>query len=164
MDNPTPQLYSNASFLDPLSNLSLTDLINPLSSELSPSEIFSYLRHLHDPEHPNLSLEQLRVVRLEHITVNSNVVTVLYTPTIPTCSVATVIGLTLVAKLMFCLPEGSKIRVQVAPKTHDQEGSINKQLVDKERVAAAMENRNLLKMVKRAVKRTDVMPSGLVLA
>lgn len=165
MENPAPRLYQNDVFLDPLSSHSPLDLIESprKPTELSREEIFSYLRHLHDPEHPNLSLEQLRVVRLEDISVQQNAVSVAYTPTIPTCSVATVIGLTLVSKLKYSLPDRVKISVRVAPKTHDQETSINKQLADKERVAAAMENSNLLKMVKRAVKHADVLPKSLQL-
>ena len=48
------------------------------------AEVFEHIRHIADPEHP-LSLEQLHVVREEHITVrdDSNHVSVLFTPTIP---------------------------------------------------------------------------------
>ena len=164
MENPAPQLYANDVFVDPLEQADFTKLFSseveyePVSRE----EVFCLLRHLHDPEHPNLSLEQLRVVRLEDINVQNDIVSVAYTPTIPTCSVATVIGLTLVSKLRYCLPDKYKIRVTVAPKTHDQELSINKQLADKERVAAAMENKNLLRMVRRAVKNTDPIPIHLL--
>ena len=165
MENPAPRLYETGAFRDPLESLSLLDLLDcPAENQaVTREEVFCYLRHLHDPEHPNLSLEQLRVVRLDDIEVRDGQVSVAYTPTIPTCSVATVIGLTLVAKLRYCLPDEYKINVSVAPRTHDQEVSINKQLADKERVAAAMENRNLTRMVKRAVKHTDPLPGTLTL-
>ncbi|RTG91062.1 pre-mRNA-splicing factor SYF2, partial [Schistosoma bovis] len=41
------------------------------------------------------------------------------------------------------------IEVKVKPGTHDSEDEINKQLADKERVAAALENPALLKLHKR---------------
>jgi hypothetical protein len=38
---------------------------------------------------------------------------------------------------------------QVSPGSHSSEAAVNKQLGDKERVAAALENPNLLDMVNR---------------
>ena len=126
-------------------------------------EVFDCLRHLHDPEHPGLSLEQLRVIRLEDIACVGEKVTVMITPTIPTCSVATIIGLTVLAKLKMCLPSRMKLTVGIAPGAHDQEKQVNKQLTDKERVSAALENPNLLKMIKRGVKDTSPLPALLQL-
>ncbi|ELU44557.1 hypothetical protein AG1IA_01417 [Rhizoctonia solani AG-1 IA] len=57
----------------------------PIDSE----EIFG--RSINDPEHP-LTLEQLKVVSAEQITVSPNHVMVRFTPTIPHCSMATLIG------------------------------------------------------------------------
>ena len=61
---------------------------------ISSNEIYSYVRHLLDPEHP-LTLEQLHVVCKEHIVVNDedNYILVQFTPTIPHCSMATLIGM-----------------------------------------------------------------------
>lgn len=50
------------------------------------------LRSVTDPEHP-VSLEQLHVVKLEDIQVAGNRVLVSITPTIPHCSMATLIGM-----------------------------------------------------------------------
>ena len=57
-------------------------------------EVFEHIRHLNDPEHP-LSLEQLNVVSRENIVCldPGNVVHIRFTPTIPHCSMATLIGL-----------------------------------------------------------------------
>lgn len=57
-------------------------------------EVFEYIRHLNDPEHP-LTLEQLNVVSLENIVCldPGNIVHIRFTPTIPHCSMATLIGL-----------------------------------------------------------------------
>lgn len=49
------------------------------------------LRSINDPEHP-LTLEQLKVVSAEQITVSPNHVLIRFTPTIPHCSMATLIG------------------------------------------------------------------------
>lgn len=49
------------------------------------------LRSITDPEHP-VSLEALRVVNPEDITVAGNRVLVYLTPTIPHCSMSTLIG------------------------------------------------------------------------
>lgn len=49
------------------------------------------LRSITDPEHP-VSLEQLRVVNPEDIHVAGNRVLVYLTPTIPHCSMSTLIG------------------------------------------------------------------------
>jgi metal-sulfur cluster biosynthetic enzyme len=58
------------------------------------------IRDINDPEHP-LTLEQLRVVSLENIEINPELkqVLVYFTPTIPHCSMATIIGLMIRFKL-----------------------------------------------------------------
>jgi hypothetical protein len=50
------------------------------------------LRSITDPEHP-VSLEQLRVVNPDDIKVSGNRVLVYLTPTIPHCSMSTLIGM-----------------------------------------------------------------------
>ena len=44
-----------------------------------------------------------------------------------------------------------KIDIRVTPGTHNSEADINKQLADKERVAAAMENSRLLTLVNQCI-------------
>ncbi len=72
--------------------------------------VFDMLRYINDPEHP-LTLEQLNVVRPELIEVDSrnNVVKVQFTPTIPNCSMATLIGLMIRVKLHRSLPSRFKV-------------------------------------------------------
>lgn len=41
--------------------------------------------------------------------------------------------------------------IVLAPGSHDSEAAVNKQLGDKERVAAALENPNLLEMVNACI-------------
>jgi metal-sulfur cluster biosynthetic enzyme len=115
-------------------------------------EIFESLRNLNDPEHP-LTLEQLNVVTKEHIKVddNRNRVEVGFTPTVPHCSMATLIGLCIRVKLLRSLPTRFKVSVKITPGSHQSEEAINKQLNDKERVAAALENAHLSELVNQCI-------------
>nr|GMD37038.1 protein AE7-like [Ipomoea batatas]GME12921.1 protein AE7-like [Ipomoea batatas] len=115
-------------------------------------EIFDHLRDIKDPEHP-YSLEELKVITEDAIEIDDkrNHVTVTFTPTVEHCSMATVIGLCLRVKLMRCLPSRYKVDIRVAPGSHATEAAVNKQLNDKERVAAALENPNLVDMVNECL-------------
>ena len=119
---------------------------------VTPMEIFEYIRHINDPEHP-LTLEQLNVLEMRNITVadDKNFVKVNFTPTIPHCSMATLIGLCIRVQLLRSLPIRFKVVVEITPGTHQSEAAINKQLNDKERVAAALENVHLLDVVNKCV-------------
>jgi metal-sulfur cluster biosynthetic enzyme len=118
-------------------------------------EIFEHIRNLNDPEHP-LTLEQLDVVSLKHVSVEDpgDLVFVQFTPTIPHCSMATLIGLTIRVKLLRVLPRRFKVVIKITPGTHQSEIAINKQLNDKERVAAALENTHLLDVVNKCIAGT----------
>jgi metal-sulfur cluster biosynthetic enzyme len=85
---------------------------------------------LNDPEYP-LTLEQLGVVGFERCRLSENYVEINYTPTIPHCSMAQIIGLMIKVKLMRCLPLSMKISVKVTPGAHVKELDINKQINDK---------------------------------
>ena len=73
-------------------------------------------------------------------------------PTIPHCSMATLIGLSIRVKLKRSLPSRFKVDVKIEPGTHASEQSINKQLRDKERVCAALENKALVGVVNKCLK------------
>ena len=64
---------------------------------------------------------------------------------------ATLIGLSIRVKLLRSLPQRFKVDISIAPGTHASEEAINKQLNDKERVAAALENDNLLRVVNQCL-------------
>lgn len=64
---------------------------------------------------------------------------------------ATLIGLSIRVKLMRSLPPRFKVVVQVNPGTHASEKSVNKQLADKERIAAALENTHLIKVINQCI-------------
>lgn len=111
-------------------------------------EIFDHIRDIKDPEHP-YSLEELKVITEEAVEVDDqkSYVRVTFTPTVEHCSMATIIGLCLRVKLLRSLPPRYKVDIRVAPGSHATEAAVNKQLNDKERVAAALENPNLVDMV-----------------
>lgn len=109
-----------------------------------------------DPEHP-LSLGQLAVVNLPDIRLTASTsggpdslveVLVEITPTITHCSLATIIGLGVRVRLEQALPPNYRVDVKVKQGTHTQDEQVNKQLADKERVAAALENQDLKRMLE----------------
>ncbi|OAY80971.1 Protein AE7-like 1 [Ananas comosus] len=111
-----------------------------------------------DPlDHP-YSLEQLSVLSEESITVDEKLgrIQITFTPTVQHCSMATVIGLCLRVKLMHCFPPHFKVDIKVSPGSLANEESVNKQLNDKERVAAALENPNLRQLVDECLYSNEL--------
>ena len=80
---------------------------------------------------------------------------VTFTPTVPHCSLATLIGLCIRVKIRNYFDRQHKLDIFVAKGTHKTEDDVNKQVNDKERVAAAMENENLKKLVERCIGDHD---------
>eukprot|EP00405_Crypthecodinium_cohnii_P013980 CAMPEP_0206453090 /NCGR_PEP_ID=MMETSP0324_2-20121206/20330_1 /ASSEMBLY_ACC=CAM_ASM_000836 /TAXON_ID=2866 /ORGANISM="Crypthecodinium cohnii, Strain Seligo" /LENGTH=174 /DNA_ID=CAMNT_0053923297 /DNA_START=65 /DNA_END=589 /DNA_ORIENTATION=- len=171
-DNPNPVIYEAAGGdAVVLKHRALNDLLSGDSTdaesdydEVTASEVYESLRYLSDPEHPNLSLEQLKVVQPGHVWVDDTRIFIRFTPTVPTCSVATLIGLTIKAKLQRSLPRRYKVDVEIFPGTHNQEDQVNKQLNDKERVAAALENPALRSLINNGIAGTDRPDLSLLLA
>ncbi len=129
-----PSLYS-------ILLISATDLIAPIA----------------DPEHP-LTLGSLSVVNLPDIhltpspTTNLTTLTVLITPTITHCSLATVIGLGVRVRLEQALPPRFRVDVRIKEGTHSTAEQVNRQLGDKERVAAALENGTLVGVLRKMLE------------
>ncbi|KAH9454351.1 hypothetical protein Pst134EB_014441 [Puccinia striiformis f. sp. tritici] len=170
----TSTIHEDRHYLDSLDLFDEEDDQPNLSSDLTQKEeeeridseeIFDLIRSITDPEHP-LTLEDLSVVSPEQITVtypiddeddiddrseSSPHVMVRFTPTIPHCSMATLIGLTLRVRLLRSLPSRFKVDIKIKEGTHQSENSVNKQLNDKERVAAALENNHLLGVVQQCL-------------
>ncbi|KAG8199167.1 hypothetical protein JTE90_015998 [Oedothorax gibbosus] len=115
-------------------------------------EVFDHVRDIKDPEHP-MTLEELHVVELELIQVDdaTNKCDIQFKPTIPHCSMATLIGLAIKVQLLRLLPARFKIDVSIVPGTHVSAAAINKQLADKERIAAALENKYLHKVINDCI-------------
>lgn len=74
------------------------------------------------------------------------------TPTITHCSLATVIGLCTRVRLEQALPPRFRVDVRIKEGTHSTGDQVNKQLADKERVAAAMENAQLRGMIQKMME------------
>jgi len=134
------------------------DSVDPIDAY----ELFELLRNINDPEHP-LTLEQLNVCQVSLLNISNSTSTcdIQFTPTIPHCSMATLIGLCLRVKLIRALPSRFKVTINITPGTHASEEAINKQLNDKERVAAALENDSLLEVVNKCLAGSDKWPEDL---
>ncbi|KAI1002646.1 hypothetical protein K3495_g5555 [Podosphaera aphanis] len=142
---PETESESDGSGFDPIDIQEIYDLIAPIS----------------DPEHP-LSLESLGVVKFQDIhlsqlldhssPVTLSRVLVELTPTVTHCSLATVIGLGVRVRLEQALPPSYRVEVKIKKNTHNQADEVNKQLADKERVAAALENQNLMGILKKMMQ------------
>ncbi|XP_023955261.2 MIP18 family protein galla-2 [Bicyclus anynana] len=147
-DNVNPDVYDKGSEREVTTNERNEDIVD----EFDQREVFDLIRNINDPEHP-LTLEELRVVEEKNILVDNdkNVVNVYFTPTIPHCSMATLIGLSIRVQLLRALPSRFKVTVEVSEGTHVSEHAVNKQLADKERVAAALENNNLVQIINQCV-------------
>ena len=74
------------------------------------------------------------------------------TPTVTHCSLATVIGLGVRVRLEQALPPSYRVEVKIKKDTHSQAEEVNKQLADKERVAAALENANLMGILRKMME------------
>lgn len=149
LDNINPSVYQKLEDR----KLTETDFDDCYEDELDEREVFDIIRNLQDPEHP-LTLEELNVLDIESVQVDNknSVCRVEFTPTIPHCSMATLIGLSIQVKLLRSLPSKYKTEVAIKAGTHSSETAINKQLADKERVAAALENVHLLQVVNKCLE------------
>lgn len=118
-----------------------------------------------DPEHP-VSLGQLSVINLADIRLTPSPrvssrpddgdalvdVFVGITPTITHCSLATILGLAVRVRLEQALPPNYRVDVRCKESTHVQDDQVNKQLADKERVAAALENDSLRSVLDKMLE------------
>ncbi|KAK2811935.1 hypothetical protein FQN50_001642 [Emmonsiellopsis sp. PD_5] len=136
-----------------------------LEEPIDEQEIYDLISTISDPEHP-ISLGSLAVVSLPDISITPTLthtsptsptsplrtVSVLITPTITHCSLATVIGLGVRVRLEQSLPARFRVDVRIKEGTHSTADEVNKQLADKERVAAALENGTLMGVIGRMLE------------
>ncbi|XP_030034549.1 MIP18 family protein galla-2 [Manduca sexta] len=148
IDNVNPNVYDKGSERV----ITDADRDENIVDEFDRREIFDMIRNINDPEHP-LTLEELKVVEEDGVFLDNqnNSILIKFTPTIPHCSMATLIGLSIRVQLLRALPTRFKVTVQVTEGTHASEDAVNKQLADKERVAAALENSNLLAIINQCI-------------
>ncbi|KAL4969210.1 iron-sulfur cluster assembly protein CIA2 [Aspergillus stella-maris] len=132
-----------------------------MEEPIDEQEIYDLISTISDPEHP-ISLGALAVVSLPDIAIKPSLpnipdsplrtVTVLITPTITHCSLATVIGLGVRVRLEQSLPPRFRVDIQIKEGTHSTADEVNKQLADKERVAAALENGTLMGVIAKMLE------------
>ncbi|KAM8707616.1 hypothetical protein ACLKA7_014706 [Drosophila subpalustris] len=148
IENLNPSVYGKIKEREITANEEDESVADPFDKR----EIFDLIRNINDPEHP-LTLEELHVVQEELISISDkqNKVHINFTPTIPHCSMATLIGLSIRVKLLRSLPPRFKVTVEITPGTHASEFAVNKQLADKERVAAALENKHLAEVINQCI-------------
>lgn len=151
--------YLNDPFNQPASP---SDSDDDSVEDIDEQEIYDLISSISDPEHP-LSLGSLAVVNLPDIKIlpptssGSPISTVVVeiTPTITHCSLATVIGLGVRVRLEQALPPRYRVDVRIKKGTHSTDEAVNKQLGDKERVAAALENGTLMGVLRKMLSTCE---------
>lgn len=118
-------------------------------------EVYDLVKDIRDPEKPH-TLEELGVVCEDEIRVSVekdaySYVSVTLIPTVPHCHLAAIIGLCVRTKLEKNLPYNFKLDIFIKEGSHTTAAELTKQINDKERVAAAMENKNIRDMVCNCV-------------
>ena len=150
-----PDPFAPVPFSDTDSSASDEEIVEPIDEQ----EIYDLIAPITDPEHP-LTLAQLSVVNLPDIQLkpipspSSHLTqcTVLVTPTITHCSLATVIGLGVRVRLEQALPPRFRVDVRIKEGTHSTADQVTRQLGDKERVAAALENGTLVGVIRKMLE------------
>ena len=161
---PAPS-FANDPFMRSASPSSLDESSSDAEEEpIDAQEIYDLIATMSDPEHP-ITLGSLAVVSLPDISINPTIpnrpnsnlqtVTVLITPTIQHCSLATVIGLGVRVRLEESLPPRFRVDVRIKEGTHSTADEVNKQLADKERVAAALWNPTLQSFIKKMLETCE---------
>lgn len=135
-------------------------LVDGKLAEVTRESVFEILRGIRDPEHP-YNLEQLSIVTPDGITISElqdkavlctggqpvEFIEVVFTPTVPHCSMAGIIGLCVIYQLQRFI-QGRLIAVKIKENAHSTYQALNKQLSDKDRVLAAFENEGLVDVIK----------------
>ena len=154
--NKNPVIYEKQRFLANETERITVETDPSVDDPIDELEIFDLVRNITDPEHP-LTLEQLNVLTLDDVSIdlNDRLISVGYTPTVPNCSSGALIGLMILAKLKRTVSHYYKVRVFINPGTHDLEEAINKQLGDKERVAAAFENGGIIGTINEKLRTSN---------
>ena len=150
--NKTPHQYS----IEFLKQREKEENDDKIEDPIDKYEIYNLIKNIKDPEHP-LTLEEINVVNEDDIEIDNNkkYIKIYYTPTIPNCSLSSLIGLSIKAKLINNVDKRYKIDVLIKPGTQDLEDDINKQLSDKERVLTAIESDNMNALLSKIIKNDN---------
>ncbi|CEL94571.1 unnamed protein product [Vitrella brassicaformis CCMP3155] len=120
-------------------------------------DVYETIKTIRDPEFP-YTLGQLRVITPDGVQVHEKpgltpLITVTFRPTVAHCAMAQQIGLCIRSKLEREFGHDRyKIDIFVAEGSHNDSAGITKQINDKERVSAALENPMIVKMVRAAIE------------
>ncbi|KEG07256.1 putative MIP18 family protein [Trypanosoma grayi] len=141
-------------------------------------DVFYELSTIRDPEKTSCTLADLDVVAQDRCSIDYHhhvksspaigmdsgslarvskpigIVRVVLKPTVPHCSLMSLICLCVYAKLKDTLPPWMcdwKIDIKLVDGSHLQQHELEKQVADKERVAAALENRTLSKEIAKLI-------------
>jgi len=133
MDNPNPVIFSpkkdvkrevRSIWIDSPDDLLVKSEEDDSQTEaIDGDEIYDLLRSITDPEHPSTTLEQLGVVTAEQIKISGDHIRVQFTPTVPHCGMATLIGLSLRVRLLRSLPTRFRVDISVKEGTHQSENA-----------------------------------------
>ncbi|XP_056244299.1 cytosolic iron-sulfur assembly component 2A isoform X2 [Seriola aureovittata] len=96
-------------------------------------EVYDVIRSIRDPEKPN-TLEELEVVtekcvEVQELGEDEYLIIIKFSPTVPHCSLATLIGLCLQVKLQRCLPFKHKLEIYISEGTHSTEEDMKESAV-----------------------------------
>ncbi len=135
---------------------------------LSKEIVYDFISGIIDPER-GCTIEELEIVSEDWIEVfkpgdkdgvNYERIVITWKPTVPNCSFAVNIGLSIRHKLNLEIPKfinslgkiyKYKIDVIIYPGSHSTENEINKQVNDKERFSAALESPDILNYINSLV-------------
>jgi len=126
------------------------------------AEIYDFIRTIRDPERPE-SLEDLDVVKEEYVHVKEidedyYDVVIYYKPTVEHCHLATLIGLFIREKIRREIPPEYfryKLKILAIPGSLQNEEDANRQVNDKERVAAALEKDSMMRLVDQCINNEE---------
>lgn len=103
------------------------------------TDVWLMIESIRDPEFPH-TLSELRVLTPDQLKADDRAILVRFRPTVQHCSLATLIGLSVIFQLRSHYGAQWRVDVELVAGSHEDEVAINKQLADKERVLAALEN------------------------
>ncbi|KAI5180453.1 hypothetical protein NEOKW01_0757 [Nematocida sp. AWRm80] len=108
--------------------------------------IYEMIRGIKDPEY-DCTLEDLKVVDSASVEISNERITVYITPTIPHCSMVSIIGLSILYKITRSIDSKYIVRAVIREGTHVLEEKINLQLEDIDRVFSAFNNESILNTI-----------------
>jgi metal-sulfur cluster biosynthetic enzyme len=124
-------------------------------------DIYDAIRDIRDPEHP-YTLEDLNIIKEEDIVIApatrsgmKPILNIEISPTVPHCTLVYNIALSIRTKLDRVFAEDMnqlKLHLNIKSGTHNDASAVNRQINDKERIAAALENPDLIQLMNKLIE------------